>query len=398
MKPTVLLGITGCIGAYKSCELVRMFQKLGFRVKVVMTEHATEFIGPTTFRALTNEPVAVSLFTEPEAPIYHISLAKEADVFLIAPCTANVIGKLAHGVADDLLTTTALACEAPIVISPAMNTAMYEDDAFQENLAALRERGITIIEADEGYLACGDVGKGRMPELDIIVAKTIEALGYTQDLAGKHVLITAGPTREEIDPVRFISNYSSGKMGYAIARAALLRGAKVTLVSGPVALDAPDGAELVSVTSAREMDEAVRAVEDFDIAICSAAVADYRPETRSDVKLKKGHDDEALQTIHLVKNPDILAGLGERKRPGQIVVGFAADTDDLVEYAQQKLTEKQADLIIANSVANGQVFGADTNKAYFVCDEGVEELEEKSKEALAHDILYAALHLARKEG
>lgn len=242
MQKTVLIGVTGCIAAYKSAEIVRALQKRGLRVKVVMTEHATHFVDPLTFRSLTHEPVAVGLFDDPFDPIHHISLAEEADLFLIAPCTANVAAKIAHGIADDLLTTTALACTAPLVVAPAMNVHMYEASATQENLSTLARRGARIVEAGSGYLACGDVGRGRLAEIEDIVDCVLETLegDARRDLEGMHVLVTAGPTEEPIDPVRFITNRSSGKMGYAVAEAAAARGAKVTLVSGPVALDAPD--------------------------------------------------------------------------------------------------------------------------------------------------------------
>ena len=240
-RPCVLVGVTGCIAAYKACEVVRGLQKAGVRAKVVMTEHATEFVGPTTFRALTHEPVAVGLFDEPGDPIHHVSLAQECDAFVIAPCTANVAAKLACGLADDLLTTTALATTAPLVVAPAMNVHMHENAATQENLRVLAARGVTLVEAEEGYLACGDVGKGRLADVDAIVAAALRAAGVRRDLEGRHVLVTAGPTEEPLDPVRCLTNRSSGKTGYAIARAAVRRGARVTLVSGPVALEAPAG-------------------------------------------------------------------------------------------------------------------------------------------------------------
>ena len=286
MEKTILVGVTGCIAVYKSAELVRLFQKAGYRVKVVMTEHATHFVDPLTFRSLTHEPVAIGLFDDPSDPIHHISLAEEADVFVIAPCTANVAAKIAHGIADDLLTTTALACTAPLVVAPAMNVHMYEAAATQENLATLEKRGVRIVEAGSGYLACGDVGRGRLADLDDIVSATIAALEGDaasvcgQDLAGKHVMVTAGPTYEPIDPVRFIGNRSSGKMGYAIAEAAAERGARVTLISGPVSLVPPAGVQVVRVQTALEMLAACEdAFPQSDIAVFSAAVADMRPRT-----------------------------------------------------------------------------------------------------------------------
>ena len=285
-QKTVLVGVTGCIAAYKAAQIVRGLQKAGVRVKVVMTEHATEFVGPTTFRGLTREPVAVGLFDAPGDPIHHVSLAQECDLFLIAPCTGNVVAKVACGIADDLLTTTALACPAPLVIAPAMNVNMYEAAATQENFATLRRRGVQIIEADEGYLACGDVGRGRLADPAVIVEAVLErlaALDAPFDLAGKKVLVTAGPTREPIDAVRYVSNYSSGKQGFAVARAAAARGAQVTLVSGPVALEDPAGVDVVKVSTACQMLEAAReAFASADIAVFTAAVADMRPAAPAD--------------------------------------------------------------------------------------------------------------------
>lgn len=393
---TVLLGVTGCIAAYKSCEIVRGLQKAGVRVKVVMTEHAAEFVGPTTFRALTREPVATALFDEPGDPIHHVSLAQECDCFLIAPCTANVAAKIAHGIADDLLTTTALATKAPLIIAPAMNVNMYEAPATQENFRVLRERGVCMVEADEGYLACGDCGRGRLAEPATIVEEVLEVLAAAPsgDMAGKNVLITAGPTVEPIDAVRYLSNYSSGKMGYALAEAAAARGANVTLVSGPVALEAPDKVDVVRVQTACEMFDAVQSrLDAADIVICSAAVADYRPAAKSAGKLKKGVDAKALSRIELVENPDILATCGARKRAGQVVIGFAAETDAVVKNAQDKLARKQADCIVANDVSEGRVFGADENEATLVTAHAVTPLPAMTKRALAEVILSKACEL-----
>ncbi|MDO4183479.1 MAG: bifunctional phosphopantothenoylcysteine decarboxylase/phosphopantothenate--cysteine ligase CoaBC [Coriobacteriia bacterium] len=388
---TVLVGVTGCIAAYKACEIVRGLQKAGVRVKVVMTPHATEFVGPTTFRALTNEPVAVDLFDEPGAPIHHVSLAKEADLFLIAPCTGNVVAKLAHGVADDLLTTT-----APLVIAPAMNVNMYEADTTQENFVALRARGVEIIDAEEGYLACGDTGKGRLAEPATIVARVLEQLALCRSMEGLRVLVTAGPTREAIDPVRYISNHSSGKQGYAIAKAAAKRGAQVTLVSGPVALDPPAGVQVVPVTTACEMLEAAQAAfAEADIAVFTAAVADFRPAQPADRKLKKGSDDAALTTLQLTPNPDILATLAHTKALNQVVVGFAAETENALENGRKKLVAKAADLIVANPVGKGIGFGTNTNSAHLITATGETEVPETTKDALAAKVLEAALKLRR---
>ena len=402
MEKTILVGVTGCIAVYKSAELVRLFQKAGYRVKVVMTEHATHFVDPLTFRSLTHEPVAIGLFDDPSDPIHHISLAEEADVFVIAPCTANVAAKIAHGIADDLLTTTALACTAPLVVAPAMNVHMYEAAATQENLATLEKRGVRIVEAGSGYLACGDVGRGRLADLDDIVSATLAALegdaasDGDQDLAGKHVVVTAGPTYEPIDPVRFIGNRSSGKMGYAIAEAAVERGARVTLISGPVSLDPPTGVQVVRVQTALEMLAACEdAFSQSDIAVFSAAVADMRPETVSDHKLKKSdtEDSAALQQVRLVANPDILATMAQGKRAGQVVVGFAAETNDVVENARKKLEAKRADLVVANRIGEGVAFGTDDNQASLVTPDGCEDLPLMSKHDLADRILTRAVEI-----
>ena len=390
--PTVLVGVTGCIAAYKACEVVRGLQKAGARVKVVMTEHACEFVGPTTFRALTREPVAVGLFEEPGDPIHHVSLAQECDAFVIAPCTANVAAKIAHGIADDLLTATALATRSPLVLACAMNAGMYEAAATQENLAALVRRGVRLVEPGEGYLACGDVGRGRLAEVGDIVEAALAAAGRARDMAGMRVLVTAGPTEEPLDPVRCLTNRSSGKTGYALARAAARRGAQVALVSGPVALPAPDGVRVVRVRTAREMLAAAeREFPEADLAVFSAAVADMRPADEAPRKLKKGRDDAALAQVRLVPNPDVLATCAVRKRAGQVVVGFAAETEDVVENARAKLASKHADLVVANYVGDGRAFGADDNRVALVAAGGVKELARMPKTALADAVLDAAL-------
>ncbi|MGI6591445.1 MAG: bifunctional phosphopantothenoylcysteine decarboxylase/phosphopantothenate--cysteine ligase CoaBC [Eggerthellaceae bacterium] len=392
-KKTVVLGVTGCIAAYKSCEILRALQKRDIRVKVVMTEHATEFVGPTTFRALTHEPVAVGLFDDPSDPIHHISLAQEADVFLIAPCTANVMAKIAHGLADDLLSTAALATTAPVVLAPAMNVHMYENQATQENMKTLRDRGFRFVEPDAGYLACGDVGKGRLAEPEVIADAVCGILSHATDLAGKRVLITAGPTEEPIDPVRYISNRSSGKMGYALADAAAARGAHVTLVSGPVSLDVPVGVERVSVQTAQDMYDACdRVFDEVDLAIFAAAVADLRPAHPANRKMKKGQDDQLLGNIELVENPDILAMMGERKK-NQLVVGFAAETDDVVANGLRKLASKHADMIVANQVGHGLAFGTSGDEAWLLTEQGNEHLPFMDKRALADVILDKSLEL-----
>ncbi len=379
----VLLGVTGCIAAYKSCEIVRLLQKSGHDVKVVMTEHGAEFVGPTTFRALTGHEVAVGLFDNPSDPIHHISLAKEPDVFLIAPATANVIAKIASGVADDLLTTTALATKVPLVIAPAMNSAMWQDEATQENIRALEARGVTVVSPSSGYLACGDVGEGRLEEPGVIAKATMDVLARKHDMEGMHVLITAGPTQEPIDPVRYISNGSSGLSGYALAHEAIARGAQVTLVSGPVSLRAPEDATLIRVRTAEEMLEACK--EPFstaDIAIFVAAVSDWRPKDVKDEKIK--HDGGDLQ-LTLVPNPDIAATLAAHKRNTTMVV-YAAETGNPLEAAQKKLELKNADLVVANDVSGELGMGSADNHVWLVSENNVDELPNLSKRAIAQKI------------
>lgn len=395
--PLVLLGVTGCIAAYKSCEILRGLQKAGVRVKVVMTKNACEFVGPTTFRALTHEPVAIDTFGDgPGDPIHHVSLAEECDLFLIAPCTANVLAKMAAGIADDLLSTTALACTAPIAVAPAMNVHMYEAVATQHNMQVLASRGVHFIEPGEGYLACGDVGRGRLADPADIVASVLHMLEREKDLEGKRVVVTAGPTVEPIDAVRFISNPSTGKMGFAIAEAAVERGAEVTLVTGPVSLTDVPGARMVRVGTACEMKTAVdEAFSSADIAVFSAAVSDFRPRTVSDRKLKKGADDDVLVHIELVENPDILASCGAAKREGQVVVGFAAETNDVIGNARSKLSRKKADFIVANDVSSGRGFGTDSDEVAFVSASGEEHLPEMGKRELADRILDKALEFLK---
>lgn len=403
-QKTVVIGVSGCIAAYKSCEILRGLQKAGVRVKVVMTEHATHFVDPLTFRALTHEPVAIGLFDDPQDPIHHISLAQEADVLLLAPCTANVLAKAAHGIADDLLSTTVLATTAPIMVAPAMNVHMYENAATQENMATLKRRGFSFIEADEGYLACGDVGRGRLADPTDIVSAVLKKLseldrvsqtGAQKDLTGKHVMVTAGPTIEPIDPVRYITNHSSGKFGYAIAQAAAERGAEVTLISGPVALPAPDGVHIVSIKTAEELLRACETVfPTTDIALFAAAVADMRPADPADQKLKKGVDDSRLSCIELVQNPDVLATMGHAKTK-QVVVGFAAETCDVVDYARTKLAKKNADMIVANEVGHDKTFGKDDDEIWLVTNDGTKHIERAPKAELAHVVLSEAAALLR---
>lgn len=384
---TILLGITGGIAAYKSCNIVRLLQKRGARVKVVMSVHATEFVGPLTFRALTNEPVAVGLFDDPSDPIHHISLAQEPDLVVVAPATANIIAKMANGIADDLISTTLLATARPIVIAPAMNNGMWKAAATQANMATLRDRGVHVVGPGSGYLACGDVDTGRMSEPEDIVEAICEVLNpVPQDLAGKRIVITAGPTHEPIDPVRFIGNRSSGKMGIALAGEAARRGAAVTLVLGPTSIDVPRGVECVRVQTAAEMlQAALDAFQTADAAICAAAVADYTPAAPADHKLKKAN--ERLDRIELVETVDILAELS-RQKGERCVIGFAAETDNVVGYAQRKLARKGCDAIIANDVSRADSgFGTDTNKAWIVSATGTQELPVLTKPQLADSIL-----------
>lgn len=403
-----LVCVTGCIAAYKSCEIVRLLQKAGVRVKVLMSEHATLFVGPTTFRALTHETVAVGLFDDPQDPIHHISLAQEPDVVLVAPATANVMAKMAHGIADDLLSTTLLATNRPIVIAPAMNTGMWEAAATQENLSTLIARGCEIVQPACGRLACGDVGSGKLASVEDIAQRTLEVLGRTiagdasgnlaQECAGllqgKHVVVTAGGTQESIDPVRYIGNRSSGKFGYAIASAAHAMGARVVLVSGPTNLPCPDGVRRIDVVSADDMFQAVDAAFDgADILVCAAAVADYTPVRKADHKLKKAN--ERLDCIELVETRDILASMSACKGD-RVVVGFAAETDNLIEYASSKLASKGCDAIVANDVSrHDSTFGSDTDKVTWITADGVEELPCMPKNEAAFEILRRAALLYR---
>ncbi len=392
----VILGVTGGIAAYKAAELLRLLVKAGAEVHVVMTRSAQEFIAPLTFQTLSGNPVHTELFSLiQEQEIGHISLADRADLVLIAPATANLIGKVANGIADDLLTTTIMATRAKVLFAPAMNSNMWENPVYQENQAKLEGLGYHFIEPAYGELACGWQGQGKLPDPQEIFNSAQSLLG-SNDLAGKTVLVTAGPTREEIDPVRFLSNYSSGKMGYAIACAARNRGARVILISGPVNLREPKGVETIQVISAREMYEAVMGVaEQADLIIKAAAVADFRPVVRGDQKLKKA--SAVTMTVDLQRNPDILAELGQKKG-SRILVGFAAETEELLKHAREKLANKNLDMIVANDVTQeGAGFDGDTNIVRFLTADGnVEELPQMSKEDVAEILLdrAAALLLA----
>ena len=374
-RPRVLLAVCGGIAAYKACEALRGLQKAGCEVRVTMTADAEKFVGAATFEALSGAPVATSLYGHPGSAIPHIDLAEWADAAVVVPATANVMAKMACGIADDCLTTTLLACWGccPVLVAPGMNVHMWQNPATQANVAALRERGVRFADPDSGRLACGDVGEGKLAPVDQIVAAAL-ALLAPRDLAGLRVLVNAGPTHEAIDPVRYIANRSTGKMGFALAEAAARRGAEVTLVSGPCALATPAGVSRVDVESAAQMHDAmVAAFEDADAAICSAAVADYTPAAPADHKLKKSA--EHLDAIALVETADILADLCARKGE-RVVVGFAAETNDLLAHASEKLARKGADLIVANDVSRPEsTFGADTNRVALVSAGGVEQLE-----------------------
>ena len=389
----VVLGVTGGIAAYKACEIVSRLKKLHANVRVVLTEHACRFVQPLTFETLSGNQVAVSAF-EHSFEIEHISLARAADLLLIAPATANIIGKMAHGIADDLLSTTAMAVVCPILIAPAMNCAMYRSAALQENLETLKGRGVLTVGPESGHLACGDVDIGRMSEPVTIVARVCELLRGQDDLAGKHVLVTAGPTREMVDPVRFLSNRSSGKMGYAIAEAAARRGARVTLVSGPVALERPRGVETVPVTSTLDLyREVTERAKSADLVIQAAAPADFRPLEAARHKIKKTGEGMTLQ---LTPNPDVAAQLGRDKHEGQVLVAFAAETDDLIANARKKLDKKNADMVVANDVTQpGAGFAGDTNRVTLVTRSDARELPLMSKRDVADAILDRALELMR---
>ncbi|NTU70879.1 MAG: bifunctional phosphopantothenoylcysteine decarboxylase/phosphopantothenate--cysteine ligase CoaBC [Coriobacteriia bacterium] len=383
-KPLVVLGVTGCIAAYKACELARCLMRAGCRVKVVMTEAATHFVGPTTFRALTGEPVAVGLWDEADARVHHISLAEEADVFVIAPATANTLAKIAEGRADDLLSTSVLATEAPLLIAPAMNVHLWRAQPTREAMARLAARGAVIVEPESGELACGDVGEGRLANVDAIAEAVLGETRRARDLVGVSVLVTAGGTQEPIDPVRYIGNRSSGKTGYAIAEEAARRGATVTLVSGPTALPDPFGVTTVRVQTAAEMlGAALAAYEHADVVVATAAVADFRPVAASDHKQKK---DSATLELRLERTPDILAQLASEKA-GRLLVGFAAETQDVLAAAQSKLERKNLDLVVANDVSKLELgFGTDTNRVWFVSADETVELPVLPKTAIARTL------------
>lgn len=387
MKKCVLLGVSGGIAAYKACDIASKLTKDGVDVRVIMTENATKLVSPITFEALTNNRVSVDTFEQNTTlHVSHVALAKMADVFLVAPASADVIAKFAHGIGDDMLTTTMLAANCKKLIAPAMNTQMLLNPVTQRNLDILREDGFEIINSASGRLACGDVGEGRLADTEAILDAVSDALFTEKDMAGVSLLVSAGPTREDIDPVRYITNHSSGKMGYAIARAAKRRGAKVTLITGHTELSLPFGVETVMINSAEDMYKAVLArAESADIIIKAAAVADYTPITVATEKIKKSDSELNLP---LKRTKDILFEIGKAKREGQLICGFSMETENLLENSVKKLKAKNADMIVANSISEeGAGFNADTNRAVLITSAGEDKRPFMTKDALAHVIL-----------
>lgn len=390
---TILLGVTGGIAAYKAAALASALVKLHATVEVIMTKNATEFITPLTFEELTGHRVMVDTFDRNfQHQVEHISLAQRTDLMIVAPATANVCAKLAHGLADDMLTTTALACRCPKLIAPAMNTNMYENPVTQDNLASLRRYGWEVIDPNSGRLACGAVGKGKLPEPEELVQYILRAIALPKDLAGKKVLVTAGPTQEAMDPVRFLTNHSSGKMGYAIAKMAMLRGAQVTLVTGPTAIAPPPFVEVISITSAQQMFEAVAAeAPTADFIFKAAAVADYTPSEVSDEKMKK---KDADLSIPLKRTQDILKFLGENRRDDQVICGFSMETENMIQNSRAKLEKKNVDMICANNLKqSGAGFGVDTNVITLITADNTVELPLLSKDDAANAILNKAVAL-----
>lgn len=390
---TVLLGVTGCIAAYKSATLASLLVKAGATVHVIMTENATNFINPITFETLTSQKCIIDTFDRNfDFKVEHVSLAQKADVIIVAPATANVIAKLAHGLADDMLTTTILASKAPKIISPAMNTGMYENPVTQDNMKTLEKYGMEIITPASGRLACGDVGAGKMPEPEVLFEHIIRSCACEKDMAGLKVLVTAGPTQESIDPVRYITNHSSGKMGYSIAKACMLRGADVTLVTGRTSIKPPMFTNVVPIVSAQDMYEAVTSRSaDMDIIIKSAAVADYRPSNVSTEKVKKKDGD---MTIPLERTNDILKYLGENKKNGQFLCGFSMETENMLENSKAKLVKKNLDMIVANNLkVEGAGFQGDTNIVTLITADSITELPIMNKEEVAFSLLNEILKL-----
>lgn len=384
---TVLLGVSGSIAAYKIANLASALKKMQADVHVLMTENSTNFINPITFESLTGNKCLVDTFDRNfQFQVEHVSISKKADIVMLAPASANIIGKIAHGIADDMLTTTIMACKCPVYISPAMNTNMYENPILQDNLKRLDKYGYHIISPASGYLACGDTGAGKMPEPEVLLEYIMREIAFPKDMKGKRVLVTAGPTQEKVDPVRYLTNHSSGKMGYALAKAAMLRGAEVTLVSGKTALAPPPFVTFISVTTAEDMFRAVTAVsEQQDIIIKAAAVADYRPSQVSEQKVKKKEGD---MVIPLERTKDILKYLGEHKREGQFLCGFSMETENMVENSRAKLEKKNLDMIAANNLKmEGAGFQTDTNILTLITKEEEISLEKMTKEEASFIIL-----------
>ena len=393
----IVLGVTGGIAAYKSAEIVSRLRHLGASVHVIMTKNATEFVTPLTFQTLSANQVVTDTFDAPEYwNVEHVALAKLAEVFVIAPATANILAKMANGIADDMLSTTVLATKAPILAAPAMNTGMWTAEATKQNVKTLKERGVFMIGPESGILACGDEGAGRMSEPETIVEEICRILTQKQDFAGKKILVTAGATRERLDPVRFITNDSSGKMGFAIAEAARDRGAEVTVVRGSVTAEIPAGVRVIPVESARDLyDVMMKEAPGQDVIIQAAAVSDYRPAEQKDKKIKKAGGENLI--LELTENPDIARAVGEKKKPGQTLVGFAAETDNVQQNAKGKLTKKNLDMIVANDVTKpGAGFNVDTNIAALITADGIEEQPLQTKRQLAEKILDKVLEI-RKE-
>lgn len=383
---TVVLGVTGSIAAYKIANLASSLVKKGANVHVIMTKNATNFINPITFETLTGNKCLVDTFDRNfEFSVEHVSLAKQADIFMVAPASANVIGKIANGIADDMLTTTIMACKCHKVISPAMNTNMFENPIVQDNLEKLRNYGYEVIDPASGYLACGDTGAGKMPEPTVLESYIMKNIAMEKDMAGKKVLITAGPTMEAIDPVRFISNHSTGKMGYALAKIAMERGAEVTLVTGKTYIEKPDFVKIIDVKSAKEMFDAVdKEFDSQDIVIMSAAVADYRPKTVADEKIKKNDGETAIE---LERTDDILGTMSRRKK-NQFLCGFSMETEHMLENSKNKLKKKNLDMICANNLkVEGAGFGTDTNVVTLITENESRQLPIMSKEQVANEIL-----------
>ena len=385
---TVVLGVTGSIAAYKIANLASALVKLHADVNVIMTKNATNFITPITFETLTGNKCLIDTFDRNfQFNVEHVALAKRADIFMVAPASATVIGKIAHGIADDMLTTTIMASKCPKLISPAMNTNMFENPILQDNLKILEKYGYEIINPASGYLACGDTGAGKMPEPETLLKYILRTIAREKDMAGKKVLITAGPTQEKIDPVRYITNHSTGKMGYALAENAMRRGAEVTLVTGPTAIEPPMFVNVVPVISAEDMaGEVIARAPEQDIIIKAAAVADYRPVNPSDEKIKKKDDDESVITLE--RTQDILKYLGGHKRAEQFICGFSMETENMLENSRAKLTKKNVDMIVANNLkVKGAGFGTDTNVVTIITADGCKELDIMSKVEVANAIL-----------